>query len=128
MTSTPETPQTSRQQTLLAERTSRIAAALTRYRVAAWITGCWLLILTAEMVYKYLILSDSSLAPSWFTYIGMAHGLFYMIYLVTTFDLGTKARWTVGTMLLTALAGTIPFLSFVAEHRRTQDVKQKYAV
>ena len=38
----------------------RIAGALKRYRVLAWITGVWLLVLTVEMIYKYLILENSS--------------------------------------------------------------------
>ena len=45
----------------------KVAGALKRYRVLAWITGVWLLVLTVEMIYKYLILADSSDAPEWFT-------------------------------------------------------------
>nr|WP_067988841.1 DUF3817 domain-containing protein [Nocardia caishijiensis] len=101
-------------------------AALNRYRVLAWITGVWLLVLTAELIYKYLILDDKSEAPSWFFYIGQAHGVFYMVYLALTIDLAIKARWKPATTVLTALAGTIPFLSFVAEHRNAQAVKAQY--
>ena len=106
----------------------KIRGALTRYRVLAWITGVWLLVLTAEMVFKYLILADSSDAPDWFTYIGQAHGVFYIIYLFMTLDLAIKARWAASRTLLTALAGTIPFLSFWFEHKRTADVRAEYAV
>lgn len=106
----------------------KIKSALTRYRVLAWITGVWLLVLTVEMVYKYLILDSSSDAPDWFTYIGQAHGLFYIIYLFMTLDLAIKARWKASRTLLTALAGTIPFLSFLFEHMRTRDVRAEYAV
>ncbi|HMT50522.1 DUF3817 domain-containing protein [Dietzia sp. UBA5065] len=106
----------------------RIRGALTRYRVLAWITGVWLLVLTAEMVYKYLILDSSSDAPDWFTYIGQAHGVFYILYLFMTLDLAIKARWPAVRTLLTALAGTIPFLSFWFEHIRTRDVRAQYAV
>lgn len=106
----------------------RIAKALTRYRVLAWITGVWLLVLTVEMVYKYLILESPKDAPDWFTYIGQAHGVFYIIYLFMTLDLAIKARWKATRTLLTALAGTIPFLSFLFEHLRTRDVRAEYAV
>lgn len=106
----------------------KIKGALTRYRVLAWITGVWLLVLTAEMVFKYLILDSSSDAPDWFTYIGQAHGVFYIIYLFMTLDLAIKARWKASRTLLTALAGTIPFLSFWFEHLRTRDVRAEYAV
>ncbi len=106
----------------------KVAGALKRYRVLAYITGIWLLVLTAEMVYKYLILESSSDAPDWFTYIGQAHGVFYILYLFMTLDLAIKARWRPGRTLATALAGTIPFLSFWFEHKRTLDVRAEYAV
>ena len=106
----------------------KIAGALKRYRVLAWITGVWLLVLTVEMIYKYLILDDSSEAPEWFTYIGQAHGVFYIIYLFMTLDLAIKARWPAARTLFTALAGTVPFLSFWFEHKRTLDVRCEYAV
>jgi integral membrane protein len=45
---------------------------------------------------------------------------------VFTVDLAIKARWKPGTTVATALAGTIPFLSFVFEHKRTIQVKSDY--
>ncbi|BCK58142.1 DUF3817 domain-containing protein [Nocardia wallacei] len=106
--------------------TARIRSALTRYRVLAYITGVWLLLLCAEMVYKYLLLADSSTAPHWLFYVGQIHGIFYMLYLVFTIDLAIKTRWKPGTTVITALAGTIPFLSFVCEHYRTRQVRASY--
>ncbi|EYT64316.1 membrane protein [Dietzia sp. UCD-THP] len=106
----------------------KIRGALARYRVLAWITGVWLLVLTVEMIYKYLIIENSSDAPDWFTYIGQAHGVFYIFYLFMTLDLAIKARWPASRTLLTALAGTVPFLSFWFEHMRTRDVRSEYAV
>jgi len=109
-----------------ARDTGRIRSALTRYRVLAYITGVWLLLLCAEMVYKYLLLDDSSKAPHWLFYIGQIHGIFYMLYLVFTIDLGIKTRWKPLTLVITALAGTIPFLSFVCEHYRTRQVRAEF--
>ncbi|MFF0494689.1 DUF3817 domain-containing protein [Nocardia sp. NPDC003482] len=106
--------------------TARIRSALTRYRALAYITGVWLLVLCGEMVYKYLILDDSAKAPHWLFYIGQIHGIFYMLYLVFTIDLAIKTRWTPLTTVYTALAGTIPFLSFVCEHYRTRQVRTTY--
>ncbi|MEV6774208.1 DUF3817 domain-containing protein [Nocardia sp. NPDC051030] len=102
--------------------------ALLRYRTLAWITGLWLLVLTGEMIYKYILLDDRSTAPHWLFYIGQIHGLFYMLYLVFTIDLGIKARWKPATTALTCLAGTIPFLSFVFEHWRTREVKTAFGL
>ncbi|WP_067574175.1 DUF3817 domain-containing protein [Nocardia acidivorans] len=102
--------------------------ALLRYRILAWITGLWLLVLTGEVIYKYLLLDDSSTAPHWLFYVGQVHGIFYMLYLVMTIDLGIKARWKPVTTALTCLAGTIPFLSFVFEHMRTKEVKTAFGL
>ncbi|MFD3511142.1 DUF3817 domain-containing protein [Nocardia sp. NPDC058666] len=106
----------------------KIRTALTRYRVLAWITGVWLLVLTGELIYKYLILDDKNEAPAWFFYIGQAHGVFYMVYLALTIDLAIKVRWQPKRTVLTALAGTIPFLSFYAEHLNAKAVKQQFGL
>lgn len=104
------------------ERQARVRKALKIFSIAAFVTGVWLLLLCAEMVYKYLILSDPSQAPGWFFYVAQAHGLFYMCYLVATVNLGINARWQPLKWITTSLAGTIPFLSFVAEHKRRKEV------
>jgi len=109
-------------------RQKRVKTALTAFSITAYITGVMLLVLVAEMIYKYLILESSSDAPDWFTYIGQAHGVFYILYLFATLDLAIKARWAATRTLATALAGTIPFLSFWFEHKRTADVRAEYAV
>lgn len=108
--------------------TEKIRGALLRYRILAWITGLWLLVLSGEMVYKYLLLEDKNTAPEWFFYIAQAHGVFYMIYLVFTVDLGIKARWEPVTTALTCLAGTVPFLSFWFEHKRTLEVRRTFGL
>ena len=50
-----------------------------------------------------------------------------MILLITAVDLGRRARWSWKRLLLIALAGTVPFLSFVAERSATKDVRAKLA-
>ena len=44
-----------------------------------------------------------------------AHGYLYMVYLVTAFLLAYRLRWSLTRTLLLLLAGTVPFMSFVAE-------------
>jgi integral membrane protein len=51
------------------------------------------------------------------------HGFVYMVYLVTVIDLASRMKWSWTRGLLVALAGTIPFLSFVAEHRITRETR-----
>lgn len=118
----------SAKQTASQAAAAKIPGALLRFRILAWITGLWLLFLTGEMIYKYLIIDDSSAVPGWFFYIAQIHGLFYMLYLAFTIDLAIKARWKPSTTIWTALAGTIPFLSFVFEHLRTKQVKEQFGL
>ena len=98
--------------------TKKIASALLRYRVLAYATGIWLLVLTAEMVAKYIFKVDN--LPSW---IAIVHGWVYFVYLILTMDLAVKVRWPVGRTIGTLLAGTVPFLSFYAERTVTRKVR-----
>ena len=54
------------------------------------------------------------------TWTAIPHGYLYMVLLITAVDLGLRARWSWTRLLLIALAGTIPFLSFVAERSATR--------
>lgn len=101
---------------------AKIASALLRYRVLAWVTGLWLLLLTFEMVAKYGFDVDT---PSW---IAVVHGWVYFAYLLVTADLAVKVRWPIGRTVGTLIAGTIPFLSFFVEHRNANDVKNQYSL
>lgn len=105
------------------DRTKKIASALLRYRVLAYATGIWLLVLTGEMVAKYIFQVEN--VPSW---IAVVHGWVYLIYLILTVDLAIKVRWPALRTVGTLLAGTIPFLSFLIEHRRTTQVKRDFGV
>jgi integral membrane protein len=53
--------------------------------------------------------------PTLVAIVGPVHGFLYMAYVVVAFDLGRRANWPLTRMLLVMLAGTVPFLSFVAE-------------
>ncbi len=99
--------------------TPKITAAMKRYRVMAWVVGVGLLVLVlVAMPLKYF--AD---APLLVAIVGPIHGFLYMGYLALTADLGVKSRWPVVRLLLVALAGTIPFLSFVAERKVTAPLR-----
>ncbi|MFF0814512.1 DUF3817 domain-containing protein [Rhodococcus sp. NPDC003318] len=106
-----------------ARDTRKIAGALLRYRVLAYATGIWLLVLTAEMVAKYIFGVED--LPSW---IAIVHGWVYFVYLILTMDLAVKVRWSAKRTIGTLLAGTIPFLSFFVEHQRTRQVKAQFGL
>jgi len=55
--------------------------------------------------------------------LGVLHGWLYMIFLIMAALLARKAKWSIPFTVVTLLAGTIPFLSFWAEHRATRAVK-----
>ena len=89
-----------------------IRGALSRYRFFAYTTGVLLILLVCVgMPMKYLAHDDRVV-----TWTGIPHGWLYMGLLITAYDLGRRARWSWPQLLSIALAGTIPFLSFVAEH------------
>jgi integral membrane protein len=99
-------------------------AALTRYRVMAYIVGVVLVVLVViGMPLKYL--ADQPLIVET---VGPAHGFLYMVYLVAVFDLARRARWSIGRMALVMLAGTIPFVSFYAERVVTRWMRESEAV
>lgn len=100
-----------------------LRGALTRYRFFAYLTGVLLVVLVCVGVpMKYLAQDDRVV-----TWTGLPHGWLYMGLLITAYDLGRRARWSWKRLLLIALAGTVPFLSFVAEHSARMDVHAKLA-
>lgn len=97
--------------------------ALLRYRVMAYLVGTLLIVLTlVGLPLKYVYGDDRVV-----TWTGIPHGWLYMILLITAVDLGRRARWPWRRLLLIALAGTVPFLSFIAERSATKDVRAKLA-
>ncbi len=92
-----------------------------RYRIMAYLVGCLLVVLVCvglPLKYLYDI-------PEVVTWTAIPHGYLYMLLLITAVDLGRRARWSWQRLILIALAGTVPFLSFVAERSATKDVRAK---
>jgi integral membrane protein len=97
--------------------------ALLRYRVMAYVVGTLLVVLTCVgLPLKYGYGDDRVVL-----WTAIPHGWLYMALLITAFDLGRRARWSWSRLILIALAGTVPFLSFVAERSATKDVRTKLA-
>ncbi|GLW69217.1 membrane protein [Kitasatospora phosalacinea] len=95
-------------------------SVLTRYRAMAYVTGVLLILLTLGVVAKYVL--DVSGAAGFTTAVGIAHGWLYVVYLVFAFDLGTKAKWPMGKLAWTLLAGTVPTAVFFVERRVVREV------
>ncbi len=95
-----------------ADRRLRSArSALRRYRFMAFFTGVMLLILTFVAIPMQIWAHNDALVHVF----GFIHGWGYVIYLLTAADLGLRLRWGLLRLVLVALAGTVPFCSFIAE-------------
>jgi len=95
------------------------AAALVRYRVIAIVVGIGLIALVlVGMPLKYFWDNSSVVAV-----VGPAHGALYVLYLIAGFDLSQRSNWSWKGTAAVLLAGTLPFLSFVAERVVTRKVR-----
>jgi integral membrane protein len=59
-------------------------------------------------------------------YLGVAHGWLYMIFLFSAFMLSRRAGWDLPFTVVTLICGTIPVLSFWAEHRAVKRVRAEF--
>jgi integral membrane protein len=101
------------QPTVPAGTVERARSHLTRYRVMAFTTGIVLIAGTTALVLK--VGGVPHMEPGT-GYLWVAHGWLYLIYVITTAMLGVRLRWPLPRYALVMLAGTIPTMSFVAEH------------
>lgn len=110
--------------------TDSLRGALSRYRLMATVVGVLLVVLILIGVpLKYLTAegSDPQLLGEWITtYLGIAHGWLYMIFLAAAFWLSRRARWDLAFTVVTLLCGTVPLLSFWAERRATARVRAEH--
>ena len=104
----------------LARRVGRdVPAALTRYRVMAWLVGVLLIALVLVAVpLKHLGGIEEPV-----TVLGTLHGWLYFVFFLTACDLALRASWTLRGTVLTLVAGTVPILSFVAERNATRKTR-----
>jgi integral membrane protein len=116
----------------------RIRSALGFYRVTSYITGVLLLLLSIEMLLKYvwgveielggpfgllaLVPEGTATAVNLSTGILIVHGWFYVVYLIADFRLWSLMRWGLGRLLMLAAGGVVPFLSFFVEHYTHREV------
>lgn len=123
-----------------------IRGALRFYQVCSIITGTMLLLLVAEMIVKYAVGYELFLGGSggflWFAPVVpgpeglestgdgfnlslgilVAHGWFYVVYLLSCFRIWSLMRWNLWRLALLAAGGIIPLLSFFMEARVGREV------
>ncbi|CAL8976418.1 putative protein [Propionicimonas sp. T2.31MG-18] len=104
-----------------ADQVPGIRGALLRYRIMAYLVGTLLVVLVVVgMPLKYLAGNSVVVMAT-----GVPHGWLYMVLIATAYDLGRRVHWPWGRLILIALAGTIPFLSFWAEYSARKDVQAR---
>ncbi len=132
---------------------AQIHTALTFYKYLAYATGVMLLLLVIELIFRYAL--GSVLVAGGTDTTGAAHGLglvsitggvmpitggvnlstmvliihgwMYVIYLIADFRLWTLMRWPFGKLVLIALGGVVPFLSFIVEGKVHKEVLAEVA-
>lgn len=114
------------------QRDAKDRSAFARYRAMAFITGGFLLLLTVEMVLKYVfkaagVDAQGSANPVIGNWVAIVHGWIYVIYLITVFDMWSRLRWSLGRMFALIAAGVVPVLSFVMEPRAKRWFEQALA-
>jgi integral membrane protein len=98
--------------------------ALFRYRVIAWIVSVLLIVLFCIGLPLQFAAGQRGVDEI----VGIAHGVvFYPLYLLITIDLAWRVKMRPLRILLTLVAGTVPFLSFVAERETTKWVRAQVA-
>jgi integral membrane protein len=108
-------------------RSQSVSGAFQRYRALAYATGCFLLLLTVHVLVQWHQSSSEDIPfsqaqglgkwlPGGDYWIPAGHGWLYLLYVIASVDLWLRTRLPFGRMLLVVLAGTVPAMSFVAEH------------
>ena len=115
-----------------------LSGALTRYRVLAYVTGVFLLLLTLHVIIQFVQSSHQDIPYSqakglgeWLPggdyWIPAGHGWLYLAYVVASVDLWLRTRLPAARMVLVVLAGTVPGCSFIAEHWVTKRLRPMIA-
>lgn len=119
---------------------TRVLKAEKTFRVTAYITGAMLLLLSVEMILKYvggveieafgaygtfaLVPADTVVAVNVSDIILIVHGWLYVVYLFGCFQLWSAMRWSALWFPLLAAGGVVPFLSFITERRVRRIVEE----
>lgn len=132
---------------------AQILTALKFYKYLAYATGAMLLLLTVELILRYaftsvlvaggtdttgaahgfgLVSIDGGVMPitggvNLSTLVLIVHGWMYVVYLIADFRLWTLMRWPFSKLILIALGGVIPFLSFFVEAKVHKEVLAELA-
>ena len=88
------------------------------FRLLGWLEGVSLLLLFfVAMPLKYIW--DM---PYWVTWIGTAHGLLFILYIIGAVVVGDRLKWKLSILFSAFILSSVPFGTFVFERRYLRDV------
>lgn len=93
------------------------AGALLRYRVMAYVTGT-VLLANCLISIPLQIAGHPALGHVGWT----IHGGLFIVYCLTALLLGMRVGWSLKRMAVVMLAGTIPVMTFFAEHNVAREL------
>lgn len=94
------------------------AGSLRRYRIMAWIVGVTLAVLSfVALPLQYAFGHPAMGNVGW-----PIHGILYVVYLGTVFDLARRIRPNRWRLVAMVCAGFVPLLAFYVEHRVTRSI------
>lgn len=95
---------------------------LTFYRVMAFVTGTFLLVLTITTAVRYLGGVGEGPFLDAHVFIATVHGWIFVVYLAACAWLWLTMKWALGRFAVMALGGIVPLLSFFVERRISREV------
>jgi integral membrane protein len=98
-----------------------LSSALTAYRILALTTGTVLAAGTFGLLWEAFDTYEREL--DWLGPLWIAHGYFFMAYVLVALNLAVHRRWHPLRCVLVMAAGTVPFASFVAERLITHRLR-----
>jgi len=85
---------------------------MSRFRLVAFLEGCSFLLFAITMPLKYLM---DLPRPNYF--VGMLHGLLFLLYLVLLLQVSVKYNWPLKKIFLAFIASLVPFGTFYANKK-----------
>jgi len=101
--------------------------ALGRYRVMAFVTGTLLLIVTANVILKYVVGVDNEQYLEIASVIAIIHGWVFVVYAATCLQLWMRMTWRLGRLATMVAGGVVPAMSFVVERKVRREVLESLA-
>jgi integral membrane protein len=91
----------------------------TFFKYMALIVGTVLLGLTGLLIY---VRGFGNEKPELYEAAWTAHGWLFPVYVISTFALAQKLKWTLPKTVLVMIAGTVPLMSFIAERNVAREI------